>query len=52
MKKEARVGEDVQRVTLLVKKLETFMKTHFVKQACILQENLEYVGVINICYHK
>jgi len=32
MKKGARVGQDVQRVRLLVKKLETFMKTHFVNK--------------------
>jgi hypothetical protein len=52
MKKEAKVGQDVQRVRLLVKKLESFMKTHFVNKLVFLKGNLEYVDAINICDHK
>jgi len=52
MKKGARVGQDVQRVRLLVKKLETFMKTHFVNKLVFFKENFEYVDAINICYNK
>jgi hypothetical protein len=40
MKKEAKVGQDVQRVSLLVKKLESFMKTHFVNKLLFLKETL------------
>jgi hypothetical protein len=50
--KKAKVGQDVQRVRLLVKKLETFMKIHFVNKLVFFKENLEYVDAINICYHK
>jgi hypothetical protein len=50
--KKAKVGQDVQRVRLLVKKLETFMKIHFVNKLVFFKGNLEYVDAINICYHK
>jgi len=52
MKKEAKVGQDVQRVRLLVKKLETFMKTHFVNKLVFLKGNLIYVDALNTCDHK
>jgi hypothetical protein len=52
MKKEAKVGQDVQRLRLLVKKLESFMKIHFVNKLVFLKGNLEYVDAINICDHK
>jgi len=52
MKKEAKVGQDVQRVRLLVKKLNFFMKTHFVNKLVFLKGNLEYVDAINICDQK